>query len=80
MCLAAHCSKANRQARLVERKVWFISDASNWGERGGWWTSVQRLIPHLPAADKQGVRALNDRVGRGWGGEGRLHVETAQSS
>ena len=26
---AAHCSKANKQARLVERKVCFISDASN---------------------------------------------------
>ena len=24
---AAHCSKANRQARLVEMKVCFISDA-----------------------------------------------------
>ena len=36
MCVwvpAAHCSKANKQARLVERKVCFISDADNW--RGG---------------------------------------------
>ena len=29
--LAAPCSKANKQARLVERKVCFISDADNWG-------------------------------------------------
>ena len=27
---AACLSKANKQARLVERKVCFISDASNW--------------------------------------------------
>ena len=32
--LATHCSKANKQTRLVERKVCFISDAGNWGE--GW--------------------------------------------
>ena len=31
---AAHCSKANKQARLVERKVHFISDASNWEGAG----------------------------------------------
>ena len=43
--LAAHRSKANKQARLVERKVCFISDAGNW--RGGQ-TYVQRLI--LPTA------------------------------
>ena len=30
---AAQCSKANKGARLVERKVCFILDASNWG---GW--------------------------------------------
>jgi len=28
--LAAHCSKTNKQARVVERKVSFISDAGNW--------------------------------------------------
>ena len=27
---AAHCSKANKEARLVERKVCFILDAGNW--------------------------------------------------
>ena len=36
MCVrvpAAHCSKANTQARLGERKVWFISGAGNCGRR-----------------------------------------------
>ena len=28
--LATHRSKANKQARLVERKVCFISDAGSW--------------------------------------------------
>ena len=32
--LATRCLKANKQTRLVERKVCFISDAGNWGE--GW--------------------------------------------
>jgi len=27
---ATHCSKANKQSRVVERKVCFISDAGNW--------------------------------------------------
>ena len=30
--LAASRSKANKQPRLVERKVYFISDADNWGQ------------------------------------------------
>ena len=29
--LIAHCSKANKEVRLVERKVYFISDAHNGG-------------------------------------------------
>ena len=33
--LAAYRSKANRQARLVERNACFISDTSNWGEGEG---------------------------------------------
>ena len=32
--LAAHCSKANKQVKLVERKICFISDGSNWRGRG----------------------------------------------
>ena len=43
---AARHSKANKRARLVEKKVCFISGAGNC--RGGWWTSVQRLTPHQP--------------------------------
>ena len=34
-CSVACCSKANKQARLVEKKVCFISDAGKWGEVGG---------------------------------------------
>ena len=51
---AARHSEANKQARLVERKVCLISDAGNWAES------------QLPAslADKQGLTALIDR----WGG------------
>ena len=44
---AAGRSKANKQGRVVERKVCFISDAGNWGT-GGWQTSVQRLTPPTP--------------------------------
>ena len=40
---AARYLKANKQARLVERKVCFTSEASNWGE--GEQTSVQRPTP-----------------------------------
>ena len=50
--LAIHCSKANKQARLVERKVCFISDTGNCERRGRRgqrgccrWTSVQRPTP-----------------------------------
>ena len=38
--LAAHCLKASIQGRLVEKKVCFISYASNWQEQ--WQPSVQR--------------------------------------
>ena len=44
--LAAHHPKANKQARLVERKVRSISDAVT--GMGGGWTSVQRLTPTQP--------------------------------
>ena len=40
--LAPCCPKANIQIRLAERKVCFISDASNWGQG---WKSVQGLFP-----------------------------------
>ena len=65
--LAAHCSKASKQARLVERKICFISDAGNW--RGGWEGRVADICPKAnsptPLADKQSVRAFIDRVGGG---------------
>ena len=57
---AACHSKVNKQARLVERKLCFISDAGNW-RRGEWQTSVQRPTPTPP--DKQRVRAFIDRLG-----------------
>ena len=47
---AAHLSKANKQDRLVERKVCFISDASNWGQS-----------PTPPALAASGARAFIDR-------------------
>ena len=60
--LAARHSKANKQARLVERKGLFISDTGNLGGWGWWQTSVHRLTPLPPTPDK-GVRAFIDRVG-----------------
>ena len=56
---AAHCSKVNKQARFVEGKVCFISDAGNWGVG-----CPKADSPHHP--DKQRVRVFMDRVG-GWG-------------
>ena len=40
--LVTHCLKANKGARLVERKACYMLDAGNWG---GGWTHVQRLTP-----------------------------------
>ena len=55
--LAAHRSKASKQARLVERKVCYISSASNW------WGRVANICPKADSPhDKQGVRASIDRV------------------
>ena len=42
------CSKANKQARLVERKVCLISDAGNWGWGGGGHLSKGPLLPPHP--------------------------------
>ena len=61
--LAAHHSKASKQARLMERKVCFISDASNW--RGELWTCVQRLTPSPP---RQAVGESTYRLSAGVGG------------
>ena len=40
--LAVHSSKANKDTKLVKRKVCFISDASNLGV---WWSPIQRPPP-----------------------------------
>ena len=72
--LVADRSKASKQARWMERKFCFISDAGNWGLGGEWagggegeWrTAVQRPIPPHNL-DKQRVRAFIDRFG-GWDG------------
>ena len=73
--LAAYRSEASKQARLVERKVCFISDAGSWG-RG-------RVVDVCPKADsptdKQGMRTFTDRSVCVCGG-GCLHAETAQQS
>ena len=61
--LTACHSKVKKQARLVETKVCFISDAGNWGGR---------VVDMCPKA-KQGVRASIDRAGGG----GQLHPEKA---
>ena len=64
--LTACRSKVKKQARLVESKVCFISDAVNWGER---------VVDICPKA-KQGVKAFIDRIGGG----GQLHAGKAESS
>ena len=57
---AACHSKASKQARLVERKVCFISDAGNWA--GG--RRVADICPKTDSTpDKQGVRAFMDTEG-----------------
>ena len=66
--LAAHCSKANREASLVERKISFSLDAGNQREKQ---MLVQR--PTLPSSNNQWARAFIER-GRG------LHAEIAQSA
>ena len=69
---AANHSKASIKARLVQRKVCFISDAGNcWG---WWWTSVQG--PTLPTPWQEEGESFY-RQSWSWG---RLYAETAQSS
>ena len=71
---AACPSKANTQARLVERKVCFISDASIWCGEGGRHLSKGRLR-HTPPHSRQ---AEGESFYQHSGGQ--LHVETVQSS
>ena len=68
--LAAHCLKASKQVRLVEKKVCFISYAGNW--QGQWQTSVQR--PTFTPPWQAGGESFIDKVGGG------LHAEIVQSS
>ena len=44
---AAHCSKANKQAMLMERKLCFTLNAGNW--QGRVETTVQRQTPQPPS-------------------------------
>ena len=62
--------RAVKEARLVERKVCFISDADIWDGASRGQTSVQRPTP---PTDGQWARALIDR-------RRALRVETTQSS
>ena len=61
----AQHSKAGKQARLVERKVCFISDAGNWG-----WRGVVDVCPNpnSPLLATRGARTFIDRNGGGMGG------------
>ena len=68
--LATHHSEANKEARLVERNIYFILDASMWWAGGGW-APVQRLT--ASSLDNEWTRPFTDR-GRG------LCVETAESA
>ena len=71
--LAARWSKANKQAKLVERQICLISDPGNCG--CGWegdrHVSKGHPAPH-PLPPQAGVRASID-----WG---VLHAETAEPS
>ena len=70
MCLAACCPKANKQASLVENKVCFISDVSNWGARRGVDVRPKTDLPHHQQAEGKSFY----RRGAGVGG---LHAETS---
>ena len=61
--LAAGHSKANKQARLVERKVCFTSDAGFLVGRMAY--ICPKADSPTPPLDKEGTRAFRDRVGVG---------------
>lgn len=67
MGTAARLSKTSKEAKVMERKACFISEASNreWGDGE---TPVQRPIP---PTDNQGARAFI-------GEERGQHIETTQ--
>ena len=70
--LAAHCSKANKQARLMEREVCFISDAGNLAGRAD---ICPKANTQAPALATSGARGFIDRSVAGG-----LDAKTAQSS
>ena len=49
--LANHCSKTNKEARLMERKVCFILEASKWGKDGQ--IHVQKPTPPTLTTSEQ---------------------------
>ena len=57
--LAAHCSKANKEARLVERKVCFILEAGNQGGR----ELDSCLKASCPSPTTNGQELLSERRG-----------------
>ena len=59
--LAACCSKANKQARLVERKVCFISDVDNWRGR------VADVCPKADSPTPTGNQWARAFIDRRWG-------------
>ena len=68
---SAHCSKANTQAMLMERKMGFTLNVGNW--QGRVETSVQRT-PHHPSRPWSFYRQKCRGCIQG------LHAETAQSA
>ena len=59
---SAGCSKVNKQARLVERKVCFISDAGSWGPRV---VNIYPKADSLPPTGNLWARAFIDRSKEG---------------
>ena len=55
-----HCLKANKEARLVKRKVCFISDASHWRDRRKMADICPKANSFCCPPSKQGVRAFID--------------------
>ena len=80
--LAAHRSEADKQARLVKRKMCLISDAGSWV---GWVGALAHICPKAespppPPTDKHCVKSFyRQKVGEGGGWVG-LNIETGVSS
>ena len=74
---AAHCSKANKQAMLMERKMCFTLNAGNW--QGRVETSVQRQTPQPPSQPRPASEA-RDFIDTSVGGARRAHMQEAAQS